>query len=146
MGPNSKSGYIQTCIIVRVGDPFYTDNYPLIYLCTCCLIVKVSTISQIASEIDYDVDILCFCSSGSDFSNGTINITIPANRMSFEIPKFFTIDDDDINELQQSFAIIAEIVDVPENISCFQRAIGEIICQGRRGATAIRIIDNDREL
>ena len=106
----------------------------------------MSTISQIASEIDCDVDFLCFCSSGSDFSNGTINITIPANRMSFEIPKIFTIDDDDINELQQSFAIIAEIINVPENISCFQRAIGESICQGRRGATAIRIIDNDREL
>ena len=81
-----------------------------------------------------------------DFSSGAINITIPANRMSFEIPKFFTIDDDDINEVQQTFAIIADIIDVPEDISCFQRAIGEQICQGRRGATAIRITDNDREL
>ena len=66
--------------------------------------------------------------------------------MSFQIPTFFNITDDDINEVQQSFAIIADIIDVPENISCFQRAIGESICQGRRGATAIRITDNDREL
>ena len=81
-----------------------------------------------------------------DFSSGAINITIPAKRMSYEIQTFFTIDDDDVNEDQQSFAIIAEIIDVPEDISCFQRAIGERICQGRRGATAIRIMDNDREL
>ena len=90
--------------------------------------------------------ICVFFSSDRDFSSGTINITIPANRMSFEIPKYFTIIDDDINEVQQTFAIIAEIIDVPENISCFQHAIGESICQGRHGATAIRITDNDREL
>ena len=86
-----------------------------------------------------------FHSSGSDFSSGTINITIPANRMSFEIQTLFSVIDDDINEFQQSFAIIADIIDVPENISCFQRAFGERICHGRRGATAIRITDNDRE-
>ena len=66
--------------------------------------------------------------------------------MSFEIQTFFNIIDDDINEVQQTFAIIAEIIDVPENISCFQYAIGERMCQGQLGATAIRITDNDREL
>ena len=96
--------------------------------------------------MDCDEDFLCFCLSEMDFSSGTINITIPANRMSFEIQTFFSITDDDINEIQQSFAIIADIIDVPENISCFQHAIGESICQRRRAATAIRIIDNDREL
>ena len=105
-----------------------------------------STNCKIASAIDIDEDFLCFCSSDRDFSSGIINITIPANRMSFEIQTFFNIIDDDINEVQQSFAIIAEIIDVPENIRCFQHAIGESICQGRRGATAIRITDNDREL
>ena len=103
----------------------------------------MSTNSPIASAIDWD---LCFCLSDRDFSSGTINITIPANRMSFEIPNFFAINDDDISEVQQTFAIIADIIDVPENISCFQRATGESICQGRRGATAIRITDNDCEL
>ena len=66
--------------------------------------------------------------------------------MSFEIQTFFNITDDDVNEVQQSFAIIVDIIDVPKNISCFQRAIGESKCQGRCGATAIRITDNDREL
>ena len=95
--------------------------------------------------IDCNEDFLCFCLSDRDFSSGTIEITIPANRMSFEIQKFFTIADDDINEVQQTFAIIADIIDVPENISCFMHAIG-YSCYGRRGATAIRITDNDREL
>ena len=75
-----------------------------------------------------------------------MNITIQANMMSYEIPIFFNIIDDDINEVQESFALIAKIVDIPENKSCFQRAIGESICQGESGATAIRITDNDREL
>ena len=106
----------------------------------------MSTSGQIAIEIDCDEDFMCFCSSDRDFSSGTITITIPANRMSFEIPTFFNITDDDINEVQQSFAIIADIIDVPEDISCFQYATGGYLCHGRHGATAIRIADNDREL
>ena len=128
-----------------MGDPFYTCTYPFDYLCTCSLREKVSTNGQIANEIHCDEDFLCFCSSGSDFTSGTINITIPANRMSFEIQTFFNITDDDVNEVQQSFAIIADIIDVPENISCFQHPFGTA-CHGRHGATLIRITDNDREL
>ncbi|CAI8022403.1 hypothetical protein GBAR_LOCUS13163 [Geodia barretti] len=45
---------------------------------------------------------------------------------------------------EQSFAIVAEIgPDVPENISCFQIGVGSDVCFGRRGATEIRITDND---
>ena len=127
-----------------VGEPLLC-NYPFNYLCTCSLSVR-SPNGKLASAIDCDEDFLRFCSSGSDFISGTINITIPANRMSFEIQTFFNITDDDINEVQQTFAIIADIIDVPENISCFQYTIGESICQGRLGATTIRITDNDREL
>ncbi|CAI8036861.1 hypothetical protein GBAR_LOCUS20652, partial [Geodia barretti] len=62
---------------------------------------------------------------------------------SYDNTHFFTIDDDDIDEDEQSFAIVAEIgPDVPDGISCFQlRRSTE--CFGRRGATEIRIIDND---
>ena len=97
-----------------------------------------------ASAIDCDEDFLCFCSSDRDFSSRTIKITIPVNRMSFEIQTFFNITDDDINEVQETFAIIADIIDVPEKISCFHRS--QLLCQGRHAATAIRIFDNDREL
>ena len=80
-----------------------------------------------------------------DFSADTIDITIPADRTTFAVSTFFTINDDNIDEDEQSFAIVAEILDVPEDISCFQTAIGTIPCYGTRGATEIRITDNDRE-
>ena len=40
---------------------------------------------------------------------------------------------------------MAEILDVPEDISCFQTAPGTVPCFGTRGATEIRITDSDRE-
>ena len=82
----------------------------------------------------------------SDFSDTPINVTIPANTREFEIPTFFTINDDNINEDEQNFAVVAEIgPDVPDGISCFQSPLESTICHGRRGATEIRITDNDRK-
>ena len=62
--------------------------------------------------------------------------------------QFFTIVDDDINEDEQSFAIVAEIEieDVPENISCFQTTSDGGDCFGLKGAFEIQIGDNDGEL
>ena len=117
-----------------------------------------------------------FLPSGDDFTNEPLVITVPANRRSYTIEtfltlvesktvkgnlmgyasllmphcpirQFFNIFDDNIDEDEQSFAIVAEIgPDVPENISCFQIAEGPTICHGRRGVTEIMITDNDREL
>ena len=85
--------------------------------------------------------------SGDDFTYESLTITVPANLRRYNIQQFFTIKDDDIDEDEQSFAIVAEIgPDVPENISCFQTGVGSTICHGRRGVTEISIIDNDREL
>ena len=44
-----------------------------------------------------------------DFSDTPINITVPADRTTFELPPFFTINDDNIDEDEQSFAIVAEM-------------------------------------
>ena len=87
-------------------------------------------------------------SSVSDFSDQPITIEVPANDGGiFTLSEFFTIVDDNVDEYDQSFAIVAEIgPDVPENISCFQRYVWETGCRGRRGATEIRILDNDCEL
>ena len=84
--------------------------------------------------------------SVADFSDSATTFTVPANSgPSYEITPFFTINDDNLDEDEQSFAIVAEIgPDVPENISCFQLGIGSTECFGRRGATEIRITDNDR--
>ena len=80
-----------------------------------------------------------------DFSAGIITVTIPADSRTFAVSTFFTINDDNLDEDEQSFAIVAEILDVSEDISCFQTAPGTIPCFGTRGATEIRITDNDCE-
>ena len=84
---------------------------------------------------------------GSDFSSSLITITIPANTQSFEVPHFFSVIDDDIDEEEQSFALVAEIgPDVPDGVSCFQISEDAAQCNGRREATEVRIVDNDRKL
>ena len=85
--------------------------------------------------------------SVTDFSDQPITVEVPAHSRTFRVTEFFTIVDDDIDEDEQSFAIVAEIgPDVPENIGCFQTGLRDAECHGRRGATEIRITDNDREL
>ena len=67
--------------------------------------------------------------------------------MTFEIPEFFSIVDDNVNEVEQRFAVVAEIgADVPDNVSCFQIGLGFRGCYGRLGATEIIIADNDGNL
>ena len=52
--------------------------------------------------------------------------------------------DDDVNEIEQSFALVAVLGDdVPDNFACFQRQVGDTECFGRTGATEIKIVDND---
>ena len=47
--------------------------------------------------------------------------------------------------IQQSFAVVGELGDVPVNSGCFQTAVNAGCC-GQRGATEIEITDNDRKL
>ena len=86
-----------------------------------------------------------FLPSGDDFTNEPLTITIPANRRSYTIETFFNISDDNLDEDEQSFAIVADIgPDVPDGVSCFQTGVSPS-CFGRLGATEIRITDNDRK-
>ena len=83
----------------------------------------------------------------------TIEVPAGANdgyARVFSIPNFFPflfqVIDDDIDEYEQSFAIVAELgPDVSDRIACFQLQAGDSRCFGRRGATEIRITDNDRK-
>ena len=85
--------------------------------------------------------------SGDDFTDEPLTITVPANLQRYTVQQFFYVVDDNIDEDRQSFAIVAEIgPDVPDGVSCFQTGVGEAECRGRRGATEIRIADNDRKL
>ena len=63
----------------------------------------------------------------------------------YEIPSnVFSVIDDDIIEIEQSFAVIAEIgADVSDGIVCFQTQVEGTNCYGRSGATKIIIRDND---
>ena len=91
----------------------------------------------------------------ADFTHLPITIEIPAatndGAQEFELPDFFQVIDDDIDEVEQSFAIVAEfgpdITDheVPFNFSCFMVQARDSECFGRRGVTEIRITDNDRK-
>ena len=93
--------------------------------------------------------------TGSDFTNTSFQITIPPNEDDYEpsefvIPQLFNITDDNVNEIMQSFVLVAEIgADVPERLTCFQREEDITGCNAtmdpfaRFGATKISIIDND---
>ena len=63
----------------------------------------------------------------------------------YELPHdWFNVTDDNVNEIEQSFAVMAEVgADVPDGISCFQTQDRET---NRSGATEIGIEDNDRKL
>ena len=92
-----------------------------------------------------------------DFSDDCMNVTVPAavqaGPQTFELPEFYIIVDDDINEVEQSFALVATVGDdvtatcdvngTISECSCFQTGVGEVECFGRSGATQIRITDND---
>ena len=89
---------------------------------------------------------ICFLNVGDDFSTSKTTVVIPAGTRTFQVPTFFMIVDDNIDEDEQSFAIIAEIEGgVPDDVTCFQSDVGETGCLGRKGVTEIRITDNDRK-
>ena len=89
----------------------------------------------------------------SDFSTTSTTITIPATASIaeetavFSLPNtILSITNDEVNEIEQSFALIAEIgSDVPDSFACFQIAEGDRDCvlDGRKGAARIRIVNDD---
>ena len=79
----------------------------------------------------------------ADFNTTSITITIPAGSTEYDIRNTFFFDDE-INEIDQSFALVGELGDdVPDRFACFQRRTGDDLCFGRTGATTIKIEDND---
>lgn len=80
----------------------------------------------------------------------TITVEVPATpygvRPVYELMNFFSVVDDKIYELNQIFAIVAEIgADVPTDLICFQTRPRFGGC-GRCGTARIEIIDNDCKL
>ena len=82
--------------------------------------------------------------TGHDFLNTNLSVTIPNNTVEFFLPMFLSIVDDEVNEAEEGFALVAVIGDdVPENIACFEMHFSSFECTGRNGAAGIWISDND---
>ena len=82
-----------------------------------------------------------------DFSSAPFEVIIPAGSSAFVLPPDFEVVDDDVNEIEQDYALIGELGDdVTDRFACFQRRIGDEqgCAAGRTGATKIEIFDNDR--
>ena len=78
----------------------------------------------------------------SDDQAGTVSQNVDRNATHFT----FNITDDHVNEIEQSFALVAILDDVPEEFfACFQRS-GADACHGKIGATEVNIMDNDGKL
>lgn len=61
-----------------------------------------------------------------------------------QVPQYFQVIDDNIFERVQSFALVAKLgPDVPEEFACFTTGFNDRECQGRIGATEIKIRDTD---
>ena len=77
---------------------------------------------------NYYCIVFLYCNNGSigdDFSVESISIEVPANRRSYELDMFFSIIDDDLDEDEEIFGVVAEIgPDVPNEITCFRDAVG----------------------
>ena len=71
---------------------------------------------------------------------------IPSSTTSRVLSQEIRIEDDDINEIEQQFALVIELgPEVPEEFACFRVTFGEAECRSRVGTTGIRIRDNDRK-
>ena len=85
--------------------------------------------------------------TGADFTDRNSNVTVEGADIELGVFRIKLEDitiDDDVHEIEQSFALIAEIGDdVPDRFACFQRQVGDTECFNRTGATVIRIMDND---
>ena len=81
---------------------------------------------------------------GADFNTKSVTITIPAGTHEvFQISNRFFFDDN-VNEVDQSFALVGVLGDdVPDRFACFQRRKGDPLCFGKTGGTTIKIEDND---
>ena len=82
--------------------------------------------------------------AGSDYNQTEIILMIPASTTSRSVKHIFQTIDDSINEIEQFYTIIGEIgEEVPLRTACFRVSIGSE-CIGRKGATGVRIRDDDR--
>jgi len=85
------------------------------------------------------------CSSlvGIDFNNASFTIAVPAGTTSIQITNI-TIVDDDVNEREEVFVLVARILGQAADVACFQLDQNSPCkSEGHIGGTRVRIRDND---
>ena len=87
----------------------------------------------------------------ADFSSSNRTVAVPVREgtgiQTIQLPEFFSVIDDSVNEDDQIFTIVVEMgPDVPDGYGCFLSRPGGTECLGKRGATRVVIRDNDRKL
>lgn len=85
-----------------------------------------------------------------DFKVMSINITIPVTVEDettnfFALPNIILINDDDINERNESFGLVVERIDTEDYEVCFQNMYYGGRCYDNRGVVEILIVDTDRK-
>ena len=80
---------------------------------------------------------------GIDFNNASFTIEVPAGTTSIQIPNI-TIVDDNVNEKEEVFVLVARILGQAADVACF-RLDENSPCksEGHIGGTQLRIRDND---
>lgn len=88
-----------------------------------------------------------------DFTLELYSVTVPATEddvgttSTFGVAAGITVREDNVDELKQSFALVALIGDsVADNVTCFKMSVGDTQCFGRAGATRIEISDQGRQV
>ena len=81
--------------------------------------------------------------AGMDFNNASFIVEVPAGYTSIQISNI-TIVDDDVNEREEVFVLVARILGQAANVACFQwDEHSPCKSEGHIGGTRLRIRDND---
>lgn len=86
-----------------------------------------------------------FVHAGADFHSVSFTVEVPAETTIFRITNV-TILDDDINERNKRFILVARILDQATDVACFQLDKNSPCnSEGHIGGTRLIIRDNDRK-
>ena len=84
-----------------------------------------------------------FICAGADFNNVTFTIEVPAETTSLRITNI-TIVNDNINEIEEIYVLVARILGQAADVACFQIAgTGPCYKNGHIGGTQLRIRNDD---
>ena len=90
------------------------------------------------------IQINCFFHlTGADFNNVSFTVEVPAETTALRITNI-TIVDDNINEREEVFVLVARILDQAAGVACFQLDENSPCkSKGHIGGTQLSIRDND---